>query len=260
MLLITAIRSIVRTIAILWTAFEASLQFVLMNLRGGASPTERAEWLHRTCARALRRLSIPVEHSGDIPESGLIVANHLSYLDILALSAIAPFIFIAKKEVRSWPIFGWIAAKAGTLFVDRERRLETGKVNESVSGALRAGLRVVLFAEGTSSDGSGVLPFRPSLFEPALAAGAPITPVFISYEASSGSVANDVCYWGEMKFAPHALKLFSIESVTARIIFGPTLRNLRDRKQAADVPRAEVLRISRPADAKSQEPTSKMGA
>jgi len=260
MLLITAIRSIVRTIAILWTAFEAALQFLLMWLQGRAQPGQRAEWLHRTCARALRRLSIPVEHGGDIPESGLIVANHLSYLDILALSAIAPFIFIAKKEVRSWPIFGWIAAKAGTLFVDRERRLETGKVNESVGGALQAGLRVVLFAEGTSSDGSGVLPFRPSLFEPALAAGAPITPVFISYEASSGSVANGVCYWGEMKFVPHALKLFSIESVTARIIFGPTLRNLRDRKQAADVTRAEVLRMSRPADAKSQEPASKMGA
>jgi len=260
MLLITAIRSIVRTIAILWTAFEAALQFLLMWLQGRAQPGQRAEWLHRTCARALRRLSIPVEHSGDIPESGLIVANHLSYLDILALSAAAPFIFIAKKEVRSWPIFGWIAAKAGTLFVDRERRLETGKVNESVSGALRAGLRVVLFAEGTSSDGSAVLPFRPSLFEPALAAGAPITPVFISYEASSGSVAKDVCYWGEMKFVTHALKLFSIESVTARIIFGPTLRNLRDRKQAADVTRAEVLRMSRLADAKSQEPASKMGA
>ena len=170
-----------------------------------------------------------------------------------------PFVFIAKKEVRSWPIFGWIAAKAGTLFVDRERKLETGKVNESVGGALQAGLRVVLFAEGTSSDGSGVLPFRPSLFEPALAAGAPITPVFISYAASSGSVANDVCYWGKMKFVPHALKLFSILSVKAQIRFGPTLRNLRDRKQAADATRTEVLRISGLA-ATSQEPASKMGA
>ena len=260
MLLITAIRSIVRATALLWTAFEGSLQFVFLKLRGGASPTERAEWLHRTCARALRRLSIPVEHSGDIPASGLIVANHLSYLDILALSAVGPFIFIAKKEVRSWPIFGWIAAKAGTLFVDRERKLETGKVNESVGGALQAGLRVVLFAEGTSSDGSGVLPFRPSLFEPALAAGAPITPVFISYAASSGSVANDVCYWGEMKFVPHALKLFSILSVKAQIRFGPTLRNLQDRKQAADATRTEVLRMSGLANVKSQEPASKMEA
>jgi 1-acyl-sn-glycerol-3-phosphate acyltransferase len=260
MLLISAIRSLFRLVALFWTAFEAALQFIFLKLVRRASSTDRAEWLHRVCARAMRRLGITVEHSGDVPAGGLFVANHLSYLDILVLSALAPFVFIAKKEVRSWPIFGWIAAKAGTLFVDRERKLDTGKVNESVGGALQAGLRVVLFAEGTSSDGSGVLPFRPSLFEPALTVGAPITPVYLSYTASSGSVANDVCYWGEMTFVPHALKLFSIRSVTARIIFGPTLRNLRDRKQTADLTRAEVVRMSGLADATTQEPASKMGA
>jgi lyso-ornithine lipid O-acyltransferase len=257
---IAAIRSFYRLSAILWTAFEGAMKFVVMKLGGRASEAERAEWLHGVCTRALRRTSIQVEQSGDIPQSGLLVANHLSYLDILALSTVAPFVFIAKKEVRRWPIFGWIAWKAGTLFVDRERKLETGKVNESVGEALRSGLRVVLFAEGTSSDGSGVLPFRPSLFEPALAAEAMITPAYISYTASSGSVANDVCFWGDVSFLPHACKLFAIERVTARIRFGPTLRNLRDRKQAAESTRAEVLRLADLQATEHEAPASKMGA
>lgn len=259
MLVIPAIRSFYRLIVLLWTAFEAALRFVFMKLRGGVQPADRAEWLHRVCRRALRRLSISVECSGEMPADGLIVANHLSYLDILALSALAPFVFVAKKEVRAWPIFGWIAAKAGTLFVDRERRLDTGKVNESVGEALRAGLRVVLFPEGTSSDGSSVLPFRPSLFEPALIAGVAVTPAFISYSASSGSVGNDVCYWGKMTFVPHALKLFSIRSVTAQIRFGAMLRNLQDRKQAAEATRSEVLRMAGLPSVESQEPASRIG-
>src|SRR5437764_14423329 len=151
MVLISAARSLKRVVLLLWTAFDAALQFLYLKMRGRVSETQRAEWLHRTCKRLLRRLRIPVEHVGEIPADGLIVANHLSYLDILALSALAPFVFIAKKEVRSWAIFGWMATTAGTLFVDRERKLDTGKVNESVGEALAAGMRVVLFPEGTST-------------------------------------------------------------------------------------------------------------
>lgn len=260
MVLIRAARSLYRLVALLWTAFEAAVQFVFMKLLARVTLTERADWLHLACARALRRLNITVEHSGEIPKDGLIVANHLSYLDILALGALAPFVFIAKKEVRSWAIFGWMAKTAGTLFVDRERKLDTGKVNESVGEALAAGMRVVLFPEGTSTDGNSVLPFRPPLFEPALAARATITPVYISYAVSSGSVSNDVCYWGEMTFVPHALKLFSIKSVTARITFGPTLRKLQDRKQAAEATRTEVLRMAGLAGPAAEKAPSKMDA
>src|SRR3954469_18675915 len=258
MILTSAARSLIRLVLLLWTALEGALHFLYLKIRGRVSEGERAEWLHRTCKRALRRLRIPVEHVGDIPADGLIVANHLSYLDILALSALTPCVFIAKKEVRSWTVFGWMAHTAGTLFVDRERKLETGRFNESIDQALRSGLRLVLFAEGTSSDGTGVLPFRPSLFEPAVASRARITPAWINFQASSGSVANDVCFWGEAPLIPHVFKLFSIRSVSVRIHFAPTMREFQDRKQAADTTRAEVLRMAGLTE--TQEPTSKMGA
>ena len=258
MMLISAARSLKRVVLLLWTAFDAALQFLYLKMRGRVSETQRAEWLHRTCKRLLRRLRIPVEHVGEIPADGLIVANHLSYLDILALSALTPCVFIAKKEVRSWTIFGWMAKTAGTLFVDRERKLETGRFNESIDQALRSGLRLVLFAEGTSSDGTGVLPFRPSLFEPAVASRARITPAWINFQASSGSVANDVCFWGEAALIPHVLRLFSIRSVSAKIHFAATMTEFQDRKQAADATRAEVLRMAGlPADG-SLQPTGKI--
>src|SRR5438270_2878783 len=190
------IRATIRVLAVLWTSFEAAVLFAGMRVRGKVSPKERAEWLRGVCARTIRRVGVAVQVEGEVPRDGLIVANHLSYADILTISSILPCAFIAKKEVRSWPIFGWIAAKSGTLFVDRERKLETARFNESIDEVLRSGLPVVLFPEGTSTDGSTVLPFRPSLFEPAIASGAASTPAWIGFEASSGSVSNDICYWG----------------------------------------------------------------
>ena len=238
-----SLRATVRVLLVLWTSFEAASSYASMRIRGRISPQHRAEWLQRVCTRALRRVGVNVRLEGDVPREGLIVANHLSYADILALSAMMPCAFIAKKEVRSWPIFGWIAARAGTLFVDRERKLDTARVNESVDQALRSGLRVVLFPEGTSSDGSTVLPFRPSLFEPAIASGAAITPAWIGFEASSGSVANDICYWGDMTLVPHLFRMLAIREITAHIRFGVAMRDLRDRKQAAEATRDEVVRL-----------------
>jgi 1-acyl-sn-glycerol-3-phosphate acyltransferase len=253
-----AIRAPIRVILVLWTSFEAALEFAWLRTRGAVSPQRRAEWLQRVCARALRRVGVAVRHEGEPPREGLIVANHLSYADILALSSIMPCAFIAKKEVRSWPIFGWIAAQAGTLFVDRERKLETARFNESIDGLLRSGLRVVLFPEGTSSDGSTVLPFRPSLFEPAIASGVAITPAWIGYEATSGSVANDICYWGDMTLVPHLFRMFAIRAITAHIHFGTSVGGLNDRKLAAETTRDQVLRLG--SLAATEERPSRMGA
>jgi len=238
------IRATIRVLAVLWTSFEAAILFAAMRMRGRVSPTRRAEWLQRVCTRTLRRVGVEVRYEGQVPRDGLIVANHLSYADIIALSSIMPCAFVAKKEVRSWPIFGWIAATAGSLFVDRERRLETAKFNQSVDEALRSGLRVVLFAEGTSSDGSAVLPFRPSLFEPAIVSGVAITPAWIGYEASSGSVANDVCYWGEMTLVPHLFRMFAIRTIGVKVRFGSAMSGMQDRKQAAEAARNEVVRLA----------------
>lgn len=252
------IRAPIRVLMVLWTSFEAAIMFAVMRLRGRVSPQQRAEWLQGVCGRTLRRVAVEVRYEGEIPSGGLIVANHLSYADILALSSLTPCAFIAKKQVRSWPIFGWIAATAGTLFVDRERKMETAAFNQQLDEALRSGLRVVLFPEGTSSDGSTVLPFRPPLFEPAIASAVAITPAWIGYEASSGSVANDICYWGNMTLVPHLFRLFAIRKVSAKIRFGEPIRGMQERKLAAETTRNAVVRLGTVGAA--DERSRRMGA
>jgi lyso-ornithine lipid O-acyltransferase len=163
------------------------------------------------------------------------VANHLSYLDILVLSAMHPCVFVSKQEVRSWPLFGLMAKMSGTVFVDRARSSAAHTANAEMSQALAQGAVVVLFPEGTSSDGSKVLPFRPALFDAATKAGANVVSAHISYAVADGSAANDICYWGTMSFFPHLLRLLSRHQIRAQVRFAGETRKFADRKLAARV-------------------------
>src|SRR5882672_10787489 len=139
----------------------------------------RAAWLNLCCRRHLKIFGYVGTISGEIPKSGLLVSNHLSYLDILVICANAPSVFVSKADVRRWPLFGWLAALAGTVSIERERRSHVGAVNQEIQSALDEGILVVIFPEGTSSDGETVRPFRSSLLEPALRGGHPIATACI---------------------------------------------------------------------------------
>ncbi len=228
-------RAVFRLLVLLSTALQGCLHFLAQRARGRLSTMERAQWLHRWCASALQRLNIQIKTDGVFPARGLLVANHLSYLDILVFSALSPSVFVAKQEVRSWPLFGLMAKMAGTVFVDRTRSADTHRANAEMSQALSDGVVVVLFPEGTSSDGSAVLPFRPALFEAAVTAGEYISSAHISYELDEGSVANDVCYWGPMTFFPHLVRLLSKGTIRARVRFASEIKKFGDRKLAAQI-------------------------
>lgn len=201
---------------------------------GAASPRQRAEWLHRWC-RELPRLGIHFTTRGMPPERGLLVANHLSYLDIMILSAITPCVFVAKREIERWPVFGFMSRMAGTIFLDRSRRAETRSAQTEMEQRLSEGLTVVLFPEATSSDGTSVLPFRSALFQAAINNGAAISAARISYQVSSGQAETEVCYWGEMKMVPHVMNLLSKERVNGHVQFGEGAHHFSDRKEAARI-------------------------
>ena len=207
------------------------------------SDRDRAEWMHEWCGKAMERLRIPSLIIGSPPPQGLIVSNHLSYLDIFVFGATMPCVFVSKSEVRTWPIFGALTTMAGTVYVDRKRRGDTKNANEGIRRALKQGLRVVIFPEGTSSDGSQVLPFYPSLFEPAAECDAPITAAHIGYKLGDGLVGRDIAYWGDMTFFPHLLKLLSKKDLSATVHFADQSRTFSDRKIAAAQMRDEVLKL-----------------
>ena len=194
----------------------------------------RARWLQRSCRRALRILRVNYSVGGRVPTGSIIVANHLGYVDVLVLAALTPVVFVAKREVRSWPIFGWFARMAGTRFIDRERRADVVRIANELAGPLKEGVNVVLFLEGTSTDGQGVLPFKPSLLEPAVRHGWPVTPAAMTFRVPDGHSARDeVCWWGDMTLAPHLLNLVGLPWVDARVACGEPMVAHGDRKQVA---------------------------
>ncbi|MEO5937286.1 MAG: lysophospholipid acyltransferase family protein [Terriglobales bacterium] len=206
--------------------------FVRWVLAGGnLALAKRAQWLHRWCVFALRLLGVRYEVEGARPATGLIVSNHLSYLDIMVYSAILPVLFVSKKEVRGWPVMGLLAHLAGSRFLDRSRSSDAHRVQNEVQEALDQGCRVLVFPEGTSTDGNSVLPFKPALFESAVGRHD-VTVAHLGYQVSAGAVDQDVCYWGDMTFLPHLVRILSKQWVAARVQFGIPAR-FGDRKQAA---------------------------
>ena len=126
----------------------------------------------------------------------------MSYLDILAISSVTPAVFVSKADVRRWPLFGWFAAIAGTVFVDRERRHHVGQVNAEIEAALADGELVVIFPEGTSSNGESLLPFRTSLLEPAARGQYELSVGWLHYELSDGDARQEVVLLGRSHVLP----------------------------------------------------------
>jgi len=235
-------------VRLLWLAAE--LAFGLMRFAallaihcGIPDRGERARWLQRICRRTLRIFHLQLRVAGAVPSQGLLVCNHLSYLDILVLAAPTPSVFIAKCEVKRWPVFGWFASMAGTLFLHRENRLDVARVTREMGRVLDEGALVVLFPEGTSSDGSKVLPFKSSLLEPAIGQRYALSAAFVEYGLSYGDVAEEVCYWKDMTLLPHLLNLFSKRGLTVRLRFSELRLARGDRKQLARQLYSEVVRL-----------------
>lgn len=203
----------------------------------------RAAWMHRAGRRHLRIYSCTVSVTGPVPQSGLLVANHLSYLDILVIASITPAVFVSKSELRGWPLIGWLASLGGTVFIRRDRRTHVGAVNREIEAIMAAGALVVVFPEGTSTNGDEVLPFRSSLLEPVTTGAQPIATGYLHYELEGGEARHEVCYWGDHAFFPHALNLLGQRRVRATMRFGTFQRTTADRKELAVQLRAAVLEL-----------------
>lgn len=235
-------RMLVRLVHLGWVIVSGMtcLPWFFMTARGGRV-TARIAWMQWMSRRFLTLLHCDVKVVGKVPESGLIACNHLGYVDILVIGSVCPAVFVAKSDVKSWPIFGWLASRAETIFVSRDDRAEVALQLKEMEIPLRKRHPVVLFPEGTSSDGSSVLPFRSSLFESVIATGSPITPAAIGYDLrGEGSVGNEIAYWGDLVLLPHLLNLLSKKSFVARLVFGTSRKPMPDRKQEATLLHAEV--------------------
>ncbi|HSY11635.1 MAG TPA: lysophospholipid acyltransferase family protein [Verrucomicrobiae bacterium] len=213
------------------------------RLPDSASRADCARWLHQVCISGLAAMHAQLSVTGTPPTHGLIVSNHLSYLDILCYSAAVPCVFVSKAEVEQWPIFGKYARWSGSVFVHRHDRGDAARANLLVGESLKDGVPVVLFPEGTTTDGRRLLRFHATMLQPAIDVGAPITPCAISYQLDDGDPSSEVAWWGDMTLMPHVWNMMGKQSVRAKIVFGEPIIAHGDRKQLSHVFHEQVAAL-----------------
>jgi 1-acyl-sn-glycerol-3-phosphate acyltransferase len=184
----------------------------------------------------LRMMHVEARVEG-LPEAGLpgnllIVANHVSWLDIFVVDSIRPARFIAKAEVKRWPLIGRLVAGCGTLFLDRERRRHAHRVNQEARDVLAAGDTIAIFPEGTTTDGKTVLPFHSSLLQPIIDAQGHVLPVAIRYCALDGTYDEAPVYVGETTFLKSLWRVLGERNLVVEVKLGPPLAtSARDRRE-----------------------------
>lgn len=226
---------------------------------------QRFNCAQRWSAQLLKVLAVHIEIVGKPPADAtpaMIVANHVSWLDIFAINAVRPVRFVAKAEIRKWPAVGWIAELVGTLFVERERRHGVARINEQMVAALKQGDTFAVFPEGVITSGDKVLPFHASLLQPALTCNASLYPVAIRYARADGSLCSEADYEGEKTIVDSLLQMVTLPAINLRLQFLAPLdcAGRHRRELAHDAAQAIANALGVPAPRKRAGPTGDLQA
>jgi 1-acyl-sn-glycerol-3-phosphate acyltransferase len=169
-------------------------------------------------------LNVQIDVAGRFPERGSVISNHLSYLDIVVFAALHPCVFVSKAEIAGWPVVGWMTTMSGTVYVARGHGGSAMRARKGMQAALDAGLPVVFFPEGTTTNGRVMLRFRSGVLTQVMAGDSPVTAARIGYSLTADNgpgvtVADDVCYWGDAKMSSHIFKLLGLRGLCAEVRF-----------------------------------------
>ncbi len=236
------LRRLRRAVTLGFEIIRCIVSFWMLRMQGPRTLERRAYWVQLCARRILKSLGIAYTVEGEPAARGLVVANHLSYLDIVVLSAAMPCFFVAKVEIGGWPFFGRAARSGGTIFIDRGNLKSAQSVARQIAERLKLPISVpvLLFPEGTSTDGSEVLRFHSRLIDPAVSSGVPITAVAIRYIVHDGTPERELCWFGDQKFVHHLWKVLGVSGFEAELQFGAP-RVYTDRRAAASTTRDEIV-------------------
>jgi 1-acyl-sn-glycerol-3-phosphate acyltransferase len=201
---------------------------------------ERIRWWSR---KMLAVLGVGFEHAGTPAEGGsLLAANHVSWLDIMAVHAIVPQArFVSKADVKAWPLVARLVDSAGTLYLERERKRDALRVVHAVADALSAGQVVAIFPEGTTSTGHGLLPFHANLLQAAIATATPVQPVALRFSEAANAVSEAVEFVGATSLLRSLWQTSCGEGVRVRLVFLPPRPSAHvDRRELAALLRADI--------------------
>jgi 1-acyl-sn-glycerol-3-phosphate acyltransferase len=239
----------VRKLAAYWRAWWVIPHFLWGVAQGGLlfprlSKPQREQQIQKWARTMLKRLGVELKVVGAPAPAGpmLLVANHISWLDILALHAVCPCRFVAKADVERWPLLGTLVTGGGTLYVKRESRRDAMRVVHRMAQALKDGDILAVFPEGTTGDGSSVLPFHSGLIQAAISADAPVQPVALQIvNGRSGRPSRAASYMGDESLAGSVWRTLRAGELCAVVTFGaPQGAAGRDRRAWAKDLRDEI--------------------
>ena len=202
----------------------------------------------------LRIFNIRLHVKGDLAgyDGGLVVSNHMGYVDIFVHAAVFGLRFAPKKEIRSWPVLGWYTSFVHPVWVDRSSRLKSQKTLEEFRETLEHKVPLIVYPEGTSSDGKTILPFKSAPFELAASGNFDIQPILTVYRVPEG--ADTPCWFGDMELLPHLWSLLGIPWIDADVYILPKITaDGRGRKELAEAVH-EVIRAAHAANVLNKEP------
>ncbi len=242
-------RSAGRMVLLLGVLLRASARLIVTRPR---SRLERAVWLHQLCRGAMGTFGVELVAEGRFPERGFVISNHLSYLDIVVFASMGPCVFVSKAEVAGWPLLGWMTTMAGTVYVRRGGRGNAREAGGEMRAAAEAGLPVVFFPEGTTSNGEAILKFHSGLLAEIVGEAQPVTAAYLRYSltrANPGRTAgDDVAYWGEQPIVPHIFRFLGLRGVRAELVMAEEpirfTEGASSRKLAAVEARSAVCLLS----------------
>lgn len=192
---------------------------------------------------ALCRVEVRISDAG-IAEArrALIVSNHISWLDIFVINTLHPCRFVAKSDIRSWPLIGWLCEKTGTIFISRGKLRDVRRIYQGLVTSLHAGEHVAFFPEGTTAAQGRLLPFHANLFEAAIEAGVPVQPFALRYTDSSGRLHPAVNFIGDMTFVQSMLTILKAGKITAQLVVLPAIPTGKTshRRELADAAHAAI--------------------
>ena len=181
----------------------------------------------RWSARLLAILNVRPNFCGSPPavtdRAAVLVANHVSWLDIQLIHSVWQVRFVAKSEVRRWPLIGWLSAHTGTLFIERGKNRHAARINQSIHAALRAGDAIGVFPEGTTSSGKELTRFHASLLQPAVDEGAMVYPVALRYMDEAGNINVNASYVGDTSLTQSLRMIFAEKTIRAELTFLPPI-------------------------------------
>lgn len=201
---------------LLWGSAIIALVFPFLSL------PQRRWHKQRWSRQLLQVLGVALQAEGKVPE-GLVVANHVSFLDIYAINAVAPAAFVSKDELRGWPVIGWLSRNTETIFLERGSRTAAQRTRERLAEHLHQGHLIALFPEGTTSDGKDVLPFHAALFQSAIDAQRPVTPIALRYNDAQGHHSQAVAYIGDISLGQCLWSIACSSGITVRVRVLPTM-------------------------------------